>query len=282
MPNYKEIARLKATRQSNRSIAESLGISRNTVNQVVTRIEESGLDFEDLSRLTEAEISVVFPINSGRKPDGEYFMPDFEELKKELAKPGVTLQLLWEEYSDRCRLSGRRPYQKTQFKKHFNDHLKKTGFKDIIQHKAGEQIEVDWAGVRPCWQDPDSGEKVYGWLFAAVLPFSGLGFAWVTREELISRKNNTADRYRKSAHLSQNYAELSGIDYRPERKINERVIEQLSTGNYINKARNVVIVGACGTGKTYIANMLARSHRIQRIVRKYTMLRRINRIRTMC
>ena len=127
MPNYKEIARLKSTGQSNRSIAESLGISRNTVNQVVTRIEESGLDFEDLSRLTEAEINVVFPVNSGRKPDGEYFMPDFEELKKELAKPGVTLQLLWEEYSDRCRLSGRRPYQKTQFKKHFNDHLKKTG-----------------------------------------------------------------------------------------------------------------------------------------------------------
>ena len=79
----------------------------------------------------------------------------------------------------------------------------------------------------------------------------------LTREELMSRKNNTADRYRKSAHLSQNYAELSGIDYRPERKINERVIEQLSTGNYINKARNVVIVGACGTGKTYIANALA-------------------------
>ena len=79
----------------------------------------------------------------------------------------------------------------------------------------------------------------------------------LTREELISRKNNTADRYRKSAHLSQNYAELSGIDYRPERKINERVIEQLSTGNYINKARNVVIVGACGTGKTYIAHALA-------------------------
>ena len=82
MPYYKEIARLKATGQSNKSIAESLGISRNTVNQVVTRIEESGLDFEDLSRLTEAEISVVLPVNSGRKPDGVYFMPDFEELKK--------------------------------------------------------------------------------------------------------------------------------------------------------------------------------------------------------
>lgn len=79
----------------------------------------------------------------------------------------------------------------------------------------------------------------------------------ITREELISRKNNTADRYRKSAHLSQAYAELADIDYSPDRKINERVIEQLATGAYIRKARNVVIVGACGTGKSYIANALA-------------------------
>ena len=180
MPNYKEIARLKAAGQSNRAVAEALGLARNTVNAAVARIEDSGLRFEDLSKLTDAQIDEVFPTASGRKAEGEYYMPDFEQLKKELAKPGVTLQLLWEEYSDRCRLSGLKPYQLTQFKKHFNDHLKKTGFKDIIQHKAGEQIEVDWAGVRPYWQDPDSGEKVYGWLFAAVLPFSGLGFAYVT------------------------------------------------------------------------------------------------------
>ena len=180
MPNYKEIARLKAAGQSNRAVAEALGLARNTVNAAVARIEDSGLRFEDLSKLTDAQIDEVFPNTAGRKAEGEYYMPDFEQLKKELAKPGVTLQLLWEEYSDRCRLSGLKPYQLTQFKKHFNDHLKKTGFKDIIQHKAGEQIEVDWAGVRPYWQDPDSGEKVYGWLFAAVLPFSGLGFACVT------------------------------------------------------------------------------------------------------
>lgn len=79
----------------------------------------------------------------------------------------------------------------------------------------------------------------------------------ITREEYLSRKNNTADRYRKAAHLSQTYAELSGIDYTPERKINERVIDQLSEGSYIDKGRNVVIVGACGTGKSYIANALA-------------------------
>ena len=38
MPNYKEIARLKAAGQSNRAIADFLGLSRNTVNAAVATI----------------------------------------------------------------------------------------------------------------------------------------------------------------------------------------------------------------------------------------------------
>ena len=61
MPNYKEIARLKAVGQSNRAIADFLGLSRNTVNAAVARIEDSGLRFEDLQILTDAQINEVFP-----------------------------------------------------------------------------------------------------------------------------------------------------------------------------------------------------------------------------
>lgn len=57
MPNYKEIARLKAAGQSNRAIADFLGLSRNTVNAAVARIEDSGLRFEDLQILTDAQIA---------------------------------------------------------------------------------------------------------------------------------------------------------------------------------------------------------------------------------
>ncbi len=67
MPNYKEIARLKAAGQSNRDIADFLGLSRNTVNAAVARIEDSGLRFEDLQILTNAQINEVFPPTSGRK-----------------------------------------------------------------------------------------------------------------------------------------------------------------------------------------------------------------------
>ena len=79
----------------------------------------------------------------------------------------------------------------------------------------------------------------------------------LTEEELLSRKNNTVERYRKNAHLSQSSAELCDIEYRPERKINEAVIKQISDDQYILKHRNIVILGACGTGKSYIANALA-------------------------
>ena len=61
MPNYKEIDRLKAAGQSNRAVAEALGLARNTVNAAVARIEDSGLRFEDLSKLTDAQIDEVFP-----------------------------------------------------------------------------------------------------------------------------------------------------------------------------------------------------------------------------
>ena len=75
MPNYKEIARLKAAGQSNRAIAEVLGLARNTVNSAVTRIEESGLRFEDLSKLTDAQIDEVFPNTAGRKAEGNTTCP---------------------------------------------------------------------------------------------------------------------------------------------------------------------------------------------------------------
>lgn len=74
--------------------------------------------------------------------------------------------------------------------------------------------------------------------------------------ELSSRKNNTINRLIKKAHLSQSKARLEDIHYLPERNINKNVIEQLSSNDYIINHNNVIILGACGTGKSYISNAL--------------------------
>ena len=49
------------------------------------------------------------------KGDSWYAEPDYPYIHRELAKPGVTLTLLWEEYCVRCDDTGIRPYLSTQF-----------------------------------------------------------------------------------------------------------------------------------------------------------------------
>lgn len=79
----------------------------------------------------------------------------------------------------------------------------------------------------------------------------------IITEEFQARKHNAIKRHRKQANLSDPSARLSELDYAPERHLNPKVIEQLSTNQYIQSYRNVIIQGATGTGKSYIANALA-------------------------
>ena len=74
--------------------------------------------------------------------------------------------------------------------------------------------------------------------------------------EYHSRKNNTINRLKKNSKISQKNANILDIDYRPDRNINRSIVEQLLTNDYILKHRNVIILGACGTGKSFIANAL--------------------------
>lgn len=78
----------------------------------------------------------------------------------------------------------------------------------------------------------------------------------LSEAEYFSRRNNTINRLKRNAKLSQKTAHLEEIDYRPKRKINKNVIDQLESNDYIQKHRNVIILGACGTGKSFIANAL--------------------------
>lgn len=78
----------------------------------------------------------------------------------------------------------------------------------------------------------------------------------IITEEYYSRKNNKIKRLKKVASFSQPTALLNDLDYNPQRKLNSTVISQLQTNEYIQSHRNVMILGACGTGKSYIANAL--------------------------
>ena len=95
------IARSKRKGVSNRKIAENLGISRNTVNKIVNQVLEMNLSWNEVERMSEAELASSFS-SPERAKEARFLVPDYEKLSKELAKPGVTMQLLWEEYYDQC------------------------------------------------------------------------------------------------------------------------------------------------------------------------------------
>jgi transposase len=103
-------------------------------------------------------------------------MPDYEYVHKEMLKSGVTLQLLWFEYCDKCRRDSEIPYQLTQFKKYYRDYVVTNKATMRISRKPGETLEVDWAGATAEIIDTDTGEVIDAYIFVAALPYSGYSY----------------------------------------------------------------------------------------------------------
>jgi len=124
MVDYREIIRLKSLNFSNVGIASSIRCSRNTVSEVLKLAEAQELAWPIPESLTNRDIEVLFyperATNEGRK------LPDYEYVYNELARPGVTLALLWAEYCVKCEQENTIPYQHSQFneKYHVNDFLR--------------------------------------------------------------------------------------------------------------------------------------------------------------
>ena len=175
MTNYREIMRLSSLGLKRTQIADSLGASRTTVIHTLQRASAQGLDWRAVEPLSDKELaSRLFP-KGENKP--LYKMPDYEYVHRELSKPGVTQQLLWFEYYEKCRASGETPYQLTQFKAHYREYVVKTKATMHINRKPGELMEVDWAGQTACVVDSDTGEVFDAHIFVAALPYSGYAYA---------------------------------------------------------------------------------------------------------
>ena len=175
MTNYREILRLKSLGLNNTQIANGSGCTRPTVIQVLQRAKENGLEYQNIAQMPDTELRRKLTSISVSKP--EYKMPDYEYVHRELAKSGVTLNLLWLEYCEECRKHNALPYQSTQFNKYYGDYVKKTKATKRIDHKPGELMETDWAGTKlENIIDTDTGEIMATSLFVAALTYSGYAY----------------------------------------------------------------------------------------------------------
>ena len=100
MTSYREILRLHSLGINKTEIASSCQCARNTVAATLQRAANCGLQWPLPEEMSDKQLSErLFP-SSTSKP--VYKMPDYASVHKELQRSGVTLNLLWLEYCDRC------------------------------------------------------------------------------------------------------------------------------------------------------------------------------------
>ena len=175
MVNYREIIRLKSQDYSTTSVATSTGSSRNTVAEVWQLAQDKDIKWPIPDELTNPDMqTILYPDRAcinGRK------LPDFEYVHNELAKPGVTLSLLWAEYCEQCRNGKVIPYQHSQFNDKYHAYAASKKATLRIKRKPGELTEVDWAAKTLTVIDEAIGEPVTAYVFVACLPCSLYSYA---------------------------------------------------------------------------------------------------------
>jgi len=81
-------------------------------------------------------------------------------------------------------------------------------------------------------------------------------FSMLVDSEWNTRKNNRMTRLIKSANYPCPDVSIEDIEYHADRKLDKAFIARLGMCEYIRDHYNVIILGATGSGKTYIASAL--------------------------
>ena len=75
--------------------------------------------------------------------------------------------------------------------------------------------------------------------------------------EFDNRTTNKIKKLLRESRVPDSSAHLTGIEYLPERHLDKDLFSTLQTNDYIRRGLNVMLIGATGCGKTYIACALA-------------------------
>ena len=78
-------------------------------------------------------------------------------------------------------------------------------------------------------------------------------FGLIVNTEWSRRKNNHLTRLMRKADFKQSCACIEDVEYHADRKLDKAQITRLSTCNYIYDKHNIIIMGASGSGKTYLS-----------------------------
>jgi len=169
MLKAREILRLKHDLGfSLREIGNSCNCGKSTVSEVLERAKRARIVWP--TEMSDKQLmSLLYPPMGNKNSPPE---PDMDYVFCEMKKKSVTLMLLWEEY----KVKYPDGIMYTQFCERYRNFKKVNAITMHKEHKAGEEVEVDWAGQKMFFVDPATGEIQPAYIFVAVLPASAYPF----------------------------------------------------------------------------------------------------------
>lgn len=176
MRQIKEVLRLRLVCERSQSeIARTIGVSKATVWDYLERAKRAQLSFERATAMSDAALEALLfpPLPPSGQPRP---VPDWASVHRELRKPGVTLDLLWNEYKARAPEG----YGYSWFCGHYQDWAARLPVTLRQTHAPGEKLFIDYSGNKLGIIDPDTGEIREAELFVATFGASNYTYAEAT------------------------------------------------------------------------------------------------------
>lgn len=179
--------------RSKLSIAEQTGVSRNTAKKYMATYDASGLTFEQINSLNDKELDDFF--GTVKEPPSQDRLRTlqrcFPHIDKELKRTGVNRRMLWEAYKKEFPDG----FAYTQFCFHLTKWKARVNPVMHQDHKAGDKLYVDFAGVKLNLTDKETGEVTDAEVFVAILGASQLTYVEAVmsqqKEDFIAACENT-------------------------------------------------------------------------------------------
>ena len=172
MRKLRDVLRLTAAGMSSRQLAASLTIGATTVIDYLGRARRAGIAWPLPEDLTDEALEArLYPpprtVGKDQRPQ-----PNWPAIHRELKRPGVTLQLVWEEH----RAQHPQGYGYSRFCELYRFWAKRLSPTMRQTHVAGEKLFVDYAGTTLEVVDGATGEFHTCQLFVAAL--GGSSYTW--------------------------------------------------------------------------------------------------------
>lgn len=245
MQKLRLILQLKKQNLSNRFISKKTLISRKTVNYYIQVILNSGKSIEDLLKLNDADLALLFHSeNNLTSEDKRYadLLTRMESYQKELDKPRsrTTKLVLYEEY----KAAVPEGYSRSQFYQHLQRYNLQTKAVMHFEHEPGKLMEFDFAGDNLEYCDQKTGEVIKCPVLICVFPYSKYTYVealnCAKREQLITSLSNALTYFGGVANSvrTDNLAQMITRANRYEPSISE-IAEQWSVhyGTFLTATR---------------------------------------------